>query len=251
MRRNDIHSALHATYPVELVDSMLTNYENALIEYKKGHWQYFGNEIGQFIEISRRIIEYQLKGNYTALPDKLPLFSEKTLSEYEHFPSAISDSYRIIIPRCLYAMYCLRNKRGMIHKNHIDPNEMDATVLLSNAKWVLAEFFRLASALSFDETKEIINSITCREISIVWDTGSLLRILDPKMKTPCKILCLLYVKDNQSDAELQASVEYVNTSNFKKILRTLHKEKKIEYVGTNCKLSPIGINEAEALLINS
>ena len=60
MTRSDIQTTLEATYPKELVDSLLTSYENALAEYKKGHWQYFGNEIGQFTEVARRVIEYQL-----------------------------------------------------------------------------------------------------------------------------------------------------------------------------------------------
>lgn len=154
----------------------------------------------------------------------------------------------MLIPRTLYAMYCLRNKRGMIHKSSIDPNKMDATVLLGNAKWILAEFFRLASTLPFEETEAIIESIICRETSVVWDTGTSLRILDTRMSAKDKVLCLLYVKDRQSELELQTSIEYKNGSEFKKILRGLHKDKLVEYSEGKCMLSPIGILQAEVLL---
>lgn len=147
MTRSEIKTSLEAVYPQELTDALLTSYEHAIIEYRKSHWQYFGNEIGQFIEVARRIIEYQLSGNYTPLADRLTIFSEKVLISLESHSSTISEVYRVLIPRTLYAMYCLRNKRGMIHKSSIDPNKMDATVLLGNAKWILAEFFRLASTL--------------------------------------------------------------------------------------------------------
>lgn len=248
MTRSEIKTSLEAVYPQELTDALLTSYEHAIIEYRKSHWQYFGNEIGQFIEVARRIIEYQLSGNYTPLADRLTIFSEKVLISLESHSSAISEVYRVLIPRTLYAMYCLRNKRGMIHKSSIDPNKMDATVLLGNAKWILAEFFRLASTLPFEETEAIIESIICRETSVVWDTGTSLRILDTRMSAKDKVLCLLYVKDRQSELELQTSIEYKNGSEFKKILRGLHKDKLVEYSEGKCMLSPIGVLQAEVLL---
>lgn len=248
MTRSDIQKVLTTVYPAELVDSMLTSYENALTEYKKEHWQYFGNEIGQFVEVARRMIEYQLDNRYTPLADKLANFNEKILTAWENYDSKVSEVYRIVIPRCLYSMYCLRNKRGMIHKSHIDPNKMDASVLLSNTKWVLAEIFRQVSTMSFEETEEIVNSIMCKESSIVWDTGNCLRILDTKMSCKNKVLCLLYMKDAQTDTDLQKSTEYKNTTEFKRVLKTLHKEKLIEYFDSKCMLSPTGLIEAESLL---
>ena len=248
MTRNDIQNVLTTVYPPELVNSMLTSYENALAEYKKEHWQYFGNEIGQFVEVARRMIEYQLDNRYTPLAKKLDNFNEKILTAWENYDSKFSEVYRIVIPRCLYSMYCLRNKRGMIHKSHIDPNRMDASVLLSNTKWVLAEIFRQVSTMSFEETEEIVNSIMRKEASIVWDTGNGLRILDTKMSCKNKVLCLLYIKNGQVDTDLQKSTEYKNTTEFKRVLRTLHKEKLIEYADSKCILSPTGLIEAETLL---
>lgn len=247
MTRSDIQNILVNMFPDELVESILTSYEKALAEYKKEHWQYFGNEIGQFVEVARRIIEYQLDGKYTPLTDKLGIFTEKVLTELERHDVKISEVYRIIIPRCLYSMYCIRNKRGMIHKSHIDPNKMDATVLLSNTKWVLAELLRQASTLSFDETEEIINSIIVKETSIIWNIGDNIRILDVKMPCKDKVLCLLYTKDGMTDKELQEYVEYKNTTEFKRILRTLHKNKLIEYAVPKCYLSPTGIVKAEEI----
>lgn len=251
MTRSDIQTILEATCPQELVVSLMTSYENAISEYKKCHWQYFGNEIGQFIEVARRIIEYRIDGKYTPLTDKLSIFNEKVLVSIESNNATISEVYRVVIPRILYAMYCLRNKRGMIHKSHIDPNKMDATVLLGNAKWVLAELFRLASTLSFEDTSAAIDSIMSRETSVIWDTGSSLRVLDTKMNTRDKILCLLYIKDNQSESVLRNSTEYKNSSEFRKLLKILHKDKLIEYSEEKCMLSPLGVLRAEALLNNS
>ena len=99
MTRSDIQKVLTTVYPAELVDSMLTSYENALTEYKKEHWQYFGNEIGQFVEVARRMIEYQLDNRYTPLADKLANFNEKILTAWENYDSKVSEVYRIVSPR--------------------------------------------------------------------------------------------------------------------------------------------------------
>ena len=251
MTRNSIQNVLENIYPVELVDALLKSYEKALGEYKKGHWQYFGNEIGQFVEVSRRIVEFQLSNKYTLLTDKLPIFNEKVLKEWESNYTNCPEEFRIIIPRCLYSMYCIRNKRGMIHKNHIDPNKMDATMLLENTKWVLAEIFRLASTMSFEETEEIVNAIMCKEVPMIWDTGNCLRILNTKMTSKDKVICLLYIRDCMTDLELQSSIEYKNLSDFRKVLRALHKDRLIEYQVPKCILSPLGINRAEELVNNS
>jgi hypothetical protein len=196
------------------------------------------------------MIEYQLDSKYTPLSDKLKNFNEKILAEYENHDSKYPEEYRIIIPRCLYAMYCLRNKRGMIHKNHIDPNRMDATVLLNNTKWVLAELFRLVSKLSFEDTESVINTIICKETAMVWNNGICLRILDTKMSAKNKVLCLLYIKDGQTDTELRNAIEYKNITDFKKLLKSLHKDRLIEYLNSKCLISPLGIEIAEKLLSN-
>ncbi len=248
MTKNEIETVLGNFYPQELIEPLLDSYEHALCEYKKSHWQYFGNELGQFIEIARRIVENQVKKEYTRLSEKLSIFSEKVLTELENYSSDISETYRVVIPRILYSMYCIRNKRGMIHKNHISPNKMDASILLMNAKWILCELFRLASTMSFEETEVAIDILMNREVSIIWDTGSALRILDTKMKTHDKIVCLLYAKDGQSEIALRNSIEYKNGSMFRKILKNLHEKKLIEYTTEKCSLSPLGIEVAEKIL---
>lgn len=248
MHRSDIENILASEYQTEIVKAILDNYLRALSEYQKGNWQYLGNEIGQFIECARRMIEYKLSGRYTQLEKKLTNFNEKELIKWENSSSTIPEEYRIIIPRTLYAMSCIRNKRGMIHKNHIDPNKMDATVLLNNTKWVLAEFFRLATTKTFDETVEIIDSILNKETNIVWDTGNVLRILDIKMSCANQVLCLLYMENKQTDKELLQATEYSNPTNFKKILLGLHKSRDIDYYNSICSISPLGIQKAEQLL---
>ena len=89
MIKSEIEDALALSIPKDLVSSLLSSYENALGQYRKENWQYFGNDIGQFIEIARRIVEYKLSGRYTLLTEQLSIFSEKVLTGYEQSPKEI------------------------------------------------------------------------------------------------------------------------------------------------------------------
>lgn len=79
MIKSEIEDALALSIPKDLVSSLLSSYENALGQYRKENWQYFGNDIGQFIEIARRIVEYKLSGRYTLLTEQLSIFQKKYL----------------------------------------------------------------------------------------------------------------------------------------------------------------------------
>ena len=246
--QNKVKSWLKNCYPDEIAEALVDSYVRALGQFKNGNWQYFGNEVGQFVECARRIIEFEISGTTIHLSDKLPIFTERLLQTWETANPAALDEYRIVIPRILYAMYCIRNKRGMIHKSSIDPNKMDAVFLLYNTKWVLAEICRLNTNQSFSDAEDAINAIMNRESSLIWNTGKSLRILDSSMKIPDQVLCLLYVKDNQLDTELQNETEYSNSSRFKTLLKELHKNRFIEYSEGSCKLSPKGVLLAETLM---
>lgn len=242
---NIVLPILKQKFPEELSRSLLEAYFATLKEYRKQNWKYAGNEMGQFIEVARRMIEFMVSAQYTPLTDKLPIFNENTLRTYEQCSPSVETSYRILIPRYLYAMYSIRNKRGIIHKSEIDPNGMDLAIMLSSAKWILSEMVRLCSNLPFEETSELIESLLEKEQPLFWNTGNAIRVLDIKMDSPSKILCLLYYKDKQTDTELQKAIEYQNSTTFKSILKKLHKERKIEYISGQCFLSPLGLKEAE------
>lgn len=246
MQISDVLLELKKVYPEDLVNSLIESYKKSLREYKKGNWAYCINEIGQFIEVLRRIICVALGEQSLPLSTQLPNFTPSILNAFEQKDKNLYDeSYRIIIPRMLYSMYCIRSKRGAIHKNHIDPNKMDARILIDQAKWIIAELFRLISSLSFEETVSLVDSILVKEIDVVWNINGFSRIIDSKMKSPMKVLCLLYNKDGQPVELLQKQIEYKNNSDFRKLLRKLHSERKIEYSENKCYISPIGINIVE------
>lgn len=245
---NKINDILKKEYPDELTDKLLEAYYNSIIEYKKRKWQYFGNEVGRFIEIAIRLVEFKNYNSYTKLEDKLPIFNESRLKQFEQSQNNANVSFKILIPRQLFSMYTIRNKRGMIHVNDVDPNYMDANVLLGMSKWVLSEFVRNTIQLEYDDAVKLIESITTKENILVWEDGDIFKILNNKIKIEDKIMCILYFKNNISSKELFKYTEYSNYSIFKKKLSIMHKEQMLNYTEEKVTISPIGVNIAESVL---
>lgn len=236
---------LKSEYPDELANKLMDAYDNAIREYKKRNWKYFGNEMGRFVEVAIRIMELKTEGKYTNLKDKLVILNENRLKQFEQSQITKNISFRILIPRQLFAMYTIRNKRGMIHINEIDPNYMDATVLLNISKWILAELVRNSKNIYYDDAVKIIEEIIVKENMVIWIEEDIFKILDTNITLEEKILCILYYKNKINESELFGFTEYSNITVFRKKLKKMHREQKINYTKDKITISPIGVNMVE------
>ena len=106
MNKNAIN-ILKSEYPDELADKLIDAYNNAIREYKKRNWKYFGNEMGRFVEVAIRMVELKTAGKYTNLKDKLATLNENKLKQFEQSQITKNISFRILIPRQLFVMYTI------------------------------------------------------------------------------------------------------------------------------------------------
>lgn len=242
-----IDQYLKSSYSADVVDALLSAYSEVLRNYRIEKWKPSELDAGHFVEAARRIVEQELFGVSTSLAKNLGSFNSAVLSKYE---SASGDeAFRVLIPRVLFSIYCIRNKRGVGHISSISPNKMDATFILNATKWVLAEFVRIASASDPDDAHALTDAILERNLDLVWDDGESFMILDKKLKAEQKVLVSLYKKDRRSINELQDAVGYRNRSRFRSIVEHLRSENLVDIVqGSLCKISPLGVREAEKIL---
>lgn len=125
--------------------------------------------------------------------------------------------------------------------------QIDASILLNGAKWVVAELIRLTSDLQVDEAVKIIDRIVEHELSPIWREGEVTRILNPKVPARDQALILLAFVGEMDEEKLRSIIEYKNVTNFRKILRRLHDAKLVEYSSKLITISPTGFREAKAL----
>lgn len=225
---------------------LLAAFDEIQSNFIRRKWKASELDAGHFVEGVRRIIEYRLLGAYTPIGKSLPNFNDKLLLQYEQ--TSGDESYRVLIPRVLRAIYGVRNKRGVGHLGLISPNEMDATLILYNVKWVVAEILRLESGLPPSETQAVIEQVVDREAPLLWKEGSVVRVSRKGVPAREQILLLLYDKNAQTAEELREQCEYDNAFNFRKILKRLHRDKLIFLAADgSCALMPAGISAAQAI----
>jgi hypothetical protein len=64
----------------------------------------------------------------------------------------------------------------------VDPNHMDAVVVVSMSKWVVAELVRVFHGTDTATASSIVEGLVEREIPLVWEVGNgVKRVLDTSM----------------------------------------------------------------------
>ncbi|MDN4147526.1 hypothetical protein ABS648_26030 [Pseudomonas solani] len=244
-----VEPALLGRYPADLVSVLLESYKEVVVNYRLERWKPSELDAGHFVEAVRRILEHELLGSYTPVSSSLGSFNQSVLNKFE---SATGDEvFRILMPRVLFAVYCVRNKRGVGHVSAVSPNKMDATYIYASVKWVLAELVRMCSALTPEEADDLVSLIVERDVDVIWDDGESFVFLNVKLKAEQKVLICLYRKDRQAAETLRALIGYKNKTDFNKILLKLKSAAKIDILDSGlCKISPLGLREAEKIIMS-
>lgn len=229
-----------------IATAVTDSYAEIVRHYALRNWKTAGLDSGHFVEAVRRFLEHKLFAKSTPLDSGLSRFNDGALKSYES--AAGDDSYRILIPRVLFGIYSIRNKRSIGHLGAVAASQLDAMLLMNSAKWVVAELVRLNATGSADDTRRLIDVIIQREIETLWQEGGIVRILDTSLKTPKQILVLLALRGDQTPRELQRVIEYKRAGDFMKILRRLHNDRFLELTDELVTISPKGIAEAEEIL---
>lgn len=176
-----------------LVRRLIENYQNIKQNFWLGKDEECIEKVGKFVEIIIRVLEYITTKNFTPFEDELKVSG--SIKNFEKFPkNGFSESIRIMIPRVLNSLYTFRSKRGGAHIKGVNPNHIDATYVVSACDWVMAEFIRLYHTENEKKIQRLIKSIVDKRVPLIEEFGEDLKILDPSLSVPDKILIILYKK---------------------------------------------------------
>lgn len=234
--------------PEGLRAPLLEEYNKLIRNFRENRWEPAELNGGKLCEIVYSILDGYVNGVFPASPSKPRnmIDSCKKLEQAEGFPRSV----RIQIPRMLVALYEIRNNRNVGHVGaDVDPNHMDASVVLAMAKWILAELVRIFHGVSTEKAAIIVDGLTERNVPIIWKVDERRRVLSPKLPARDKLLLLVYDSSGEiTGREVAESIEYKNFSQFrKKIIIPAHKEALVDYDPKNDRLliSPLGIKYVE------
>lgn len=99
--------------------------------------------------------------------------------------------------------------------------------------------------MNYDEAMKIIENIIIKENELIWMEDEIFKILDKSITLEEKILCILYYRNKINEEQLFKLSEYSNITMFRKKLKSMHLEQKINYNKEKIMISPIGIRIAE------
>jgi hypothetical protein len=151
--------------PADPVDELLAAYVEAKRRFHLGDHRPQAVEGGRFSEAAFRVLQHISGGKVTPLGKTLPSV-DRLLETLESATG--SDSVRLHIPRTLKLIYDVRNKRDVAHLGDgIDPNLQDASLVIANMDWVVAELVRIHHGVTADEAQRIIEDLVTKEVPAV------------------------------------------------------------------------------------
>lgn len=243
---DQIENSLKSQFPAKLVDELLSAYQEAKHNFFLGGLRLSAVEGGRFCEAAFRILEQIITGAHTNL--NRPLDTEKLIKDLSNSPKTFKDSVRLHIPRAIRVVYDIRNSRDAAHlADGIDPNLQDATLVISNIDWILAEFVRLYHNVSANEAQRIIDGLVARSVPAVQDFDGFLKVLNPKLQVSGYVLLLLYErgKEGATFAQLDDWVRPPMRRNLRRTLNGLVDDALLHDNGSVFVLTKLGVHDVE------
>lgn len=217
--------------------------------FRERRWEPSELNGGKLCEVVYSILRGHLDGKMPVKASK-PRNMVDACKVLENADQKFPRSIRIQIPRLLTALYEIRNNRNVGHVGgDVDPNAMDARLVLEMSKWIMAELVRVFHGVTVEEAVEAVDRLTERTLPIVWEVGDTKRVLDPSLSKKDQTFLLLYSSEGAvQEADLVRWVEHSNPSAYRRdVLRTAHKDRKIEYdsIRAEVRLTPLGVQYVE------
>lgn len=167
---DDAEQLLQPTFAAKHVKAALKHFQEMTVEFQQSAWEEAIAKGGKFIEAALKAL-YVHAGK--TLPPARQFKASKVMDDLENLPAAaFDDSIRLTIPRACRFTYDIASNRGARHDpGEIDPNEMDARVVVAGTSWTLAEMLRYAQKGALDPARvqELVDGVTQRQYPLIED----------------------------------------------------------------------------------
>jgi hypothetical protein len=238
--------------PASLRMELIIEFNKIVKNYKEHRWEAQNLDGGRLCEVAYTILDGYTSGAKYASRASKPRNFETACKELEK-RSTYPDSARKTIPRVLFALYEIRNNRGVGHVGgDVDANHMDAELVLAAAKWLVAELIRLFHNVDIKTATEVVDSLSDKTLPLIWEVNGTKRVLNTAQSLADQTLILLYSDIGPIHEKILAEyLEQSRLQNYRRVLDKLHKGRKIEWNrGTGLvTLSPLGSKEVEDHLL--
>lgn len=239
--------------PAGLRDPLLHELNGIVTNYRLRKWEPSELKVGKLCEIVYAVLKGMVDGTYPAELPKKPRNMEQACQDLANAPATFPRTVRLTMPRAIVALYEIRNDRGVGHSGgDVDPNHMDATMVVAGAKWLVAELVRLLHSTDTATATQVVDAMVERTVPGIWTSGNVRRVLAKGLTMKQETLLLAYGQPTPvSETDLAGWIEAPKLSDYRKdVLAPLHRDRLIEWdrgEGTVVVLPP-GDDEVETTL---
>jgi hypothetical protein len=243
----EVKKCLLASLDQNLVDSLLDHYKVVQAAFLIGDYEKAVTRSGKFVEVVLKCLHH-----LTTTPNNFPTSIEvgKEIMRLENLPkNSTESSFRLHIPRACRTVYSIRSDRGIVHdSSKIDPNYMDATVVVSIVNWILSELVRATYVGNPNTAQNLVNHLVQGIVPLVEEINGDLIPLNKNLSARQAIVLLLLKRHPHRifRRELYKWLEiYYSKTNLNVTINNLRKSQSIHLTDQGIKLTKKGLHEIE------
>ena len=240
-----------AKFALKYVDAAVGHYQKTVEEFQLGEWEHSITKSGKFIEAILKAL-WSFVGE--AVPTGKAFKAGAIIDGLTNKPGMIDDSVRLTIPRACRLVYDVASNRGGRHDaGEIDPNQMDASLVVGTCSWILAEMLRFSQkgAIDLNTVVELVANLNQRKFPFTEDIDGRHYFSLPGLSARDVVLLTLWRihPRRMSKKELIASAKRHGNSEPNAAVGISRLYKLVDDDGKgNLRLLVSGIQEAEALI---
>jgi len=140
-RQSSLQTLLKRRFPSKHIDASVRHFQAMTAHYQRSAWEDTILKSGKFVEAVLKAI--WLHAGKT-LPPARKFKVANVVSGLLNLPAkSLDDGVRITIPRACEFIYDIASNRGARHDpDEVDPNQIDAAIVVAACSWILAEVLR-------------------------------------------------------------------------------------------------------------
>lgn len=165
MASRDVAALLKDQFQASNVDAMVKHFQEAVDEFHRGAWEKSLSKSAKFLEAAFKVLAREAN---VQIGSGRQFKVEQVIQGLrgDSTKGVVDDTIRLTIPNCLRFVYDVTSNRGGRHDpDEVDANEMDATAVLSNCSWVVAEMVRYAQkSRDLKEAAEVVDDLMKRRV---------------------------------------------------------------------------------------
>lgn len=165
---SDTSKLLVPTFSAKHINAALTHFTNAVNDFGQGDWEDSIAKTGKFVEAILKAIATHCGVPFESGRKFKADSVMKALGQLPH--GSYDDSLRLLIPRACRLIYDIASNRGARHdSDEVDPNSMDANVVMPVSAWIVAEAIRYAQKGAIDpsEARDLVESLVEKKYPVL------------------------------------------------------------------------------------